>query len=242
MPSSKHAWNVLGTDGRNGILNVRSSIKSPPELAVAYVPESWRVIDKPELTDSSKFLSIPVDHVDILFFFFFFFPPREKLNGIESTLLDIPDHFPTQVITVQVAGKGRLPTISIPHGGPHGTFIPEFNPSALAMALEGYLINIINYTGSLGFGFGQKYVDALIGRAGELDVNDCYGSIQHLIELGLSQEGSGKQFVQGGSHGGFLSAHLIGRRPDFFSDIPDWALERTNKLDRGLCNGSVFPI
>ncbi|KAF8522762.1 Alpha/Beta hydrolase protein [Hysterangium stoloniferum] len=216
-PSSKHAWNVLGTDGKNGILGVRSSLKSPPELAVAYVPESWRVIDKPELTDST----------------------REKLNGIESTLLDIPDHFPTQVITVQVAGKGGLPTISIPHGGPHGTFIPEFNPSALAMALEGYLINLINYTGSLGF--GQKYVDALIGRAGELDVNDCYGSIQHLIELGLSQEGPGKQFVQGGSHGGFLSAHLIGQHPDFFSasvmrnpviavgeiasvsDIPDWA-------------------
>ncbi|KAF8495099.1 hypothetical protein BU17DRAFT_103653 [Hysterangium stoloniferum] len=86
-PSSKYAWNVLGTDGKNGILGVRSFIKSPPELAVAYMPESWRVIDKPELTASNK----------------------EKPNGIDSILLDIPDHFPTQVITVQVAGKGRLP-------------------------------------------------------------------------------------------------------------------------------------
>ncbi|KAF8490884.1 hypothetical protein BU17DRAFT_104099 [Hysterangium stoloniferum] len=86
-PSSKYAWNVLGTDGKNGILGVRSFIKSPPELAVAYMPESWRVIDKPELTASNN----------------------EKPNGIDSILLDIPDHFPTQVITVQVAGKGRLP-------------------------------------------------------------------------------------------------------------------------------------
>jgi len=216
-PRSNYAWNVLGTDGKNGILAVRSTIKSPPELAVAHVPESWRVIDRPNLSASTL----------------------EKLNGIESTLLDIPDHFPTQVITVQVAGKGGLPTISVPHGGPHVAFTQEFNPSVLAMALEGYLINMINYTGSLGF--GQKYVDALIGRAGELDVHDCYASIQHLIALGFSQEGPGKQFVQGGSHGGFLSAHLIGQYPDFFSasvmrnpviatgeiasvsDIPDWA-------------------
>ncbi|KAF8513897.1 Alpha/Beta hydrolase protein [Hysterangium stoloniferum] len=74
---------------------------------------------------------------------------------------------------------------------------------------------MINYTGSLGF--GQKYVDALISRAGELDVNDFYGSIQHLIGLGRSQEGPGKEFMQGGSHGGFLSAHFIGQHLDFFS-------------------------
>ncbi|KAF8511565.1 hypothetical protein BU17DRAFT_97132 [Hysterangium stoloniferum] len=152
-PSSKHAWNVLGTDGKNGILGIRSSIKSPPELAVAYVPESWRVIDKPELTAST----------------------REKLNGIESTLLDIPDHFPTQVITVQVAGRG------------------------------GYLLYL------------YPMADALIGRAGELDVNDCYGSIQHLIGLGRSQEGPGKDASV------MRNPVIAAREIASVSDIPDWA-------------------
>lgn len=67
------------------------------------------------------------------------------------------------------------------------------------------LVNLINYTGSTGY--GQKYIDRLLGVAGTLDVQDCYNAIQHLIRLGYSEAGRGKQFVQGGSHGGFLAAH-----------------------------------
>ena len=73
------------------------------------------------------------------------------------------------------------------------------------------VINLVNYTGSLGF--GQQYVDKLIGQAGSLDVQDCYQSAKYLIKIGIASEGPGKQFVQGGSHGGFLSAH---RKCNFF--------------------------
>jgi hypothetical protein len=62
-----------------------------------------------------------------------------------------------------------------------------------------------NYTGSLGF--GEKYVRKLLGECGTLDVGDCMASVRHLIELGVSEEGVGKQLIQGGSHGGFLTAH-----------------------------------
>lgn len=64
---------------------------------------------------------------------------------------------------------------------------------------------MVNYTGSLGF--GQDWVEALLGRCGELDVGDVIASAKHLVELGIAEEGKGKQFVSGGSHGGFLSAH-----------------------------------
>lgn len=92
---------------------------------------------------------------------------------------------------------------------------------------------MINYTGSLGF--GETYVRKLIGQAGTLDVNDCIASVRHLIKIGKSESGPGKQFVQGGSHGGFLTAHrkllnrcrsrfvlnvfhtVIGQHPDVFS-------------------------
>ena len=62
-----------------------------------------------------------------------------------------------------------------------------------------------NYTGSLGF--GQEKVDALVGKSGYLDVEECFAASKYLVKEGYSVEGSGKQFVAGGSHGGFLGAH-----------------------------------
>ncbi|GJJ12040.1 hypothetical protein Clacol_006281 [Clathrus columnatus] len=214
-----YSWTITNTDGRQAVLAVKSSMTSPPELMLGQLSSSssWQTIDRPVLSHST----------------------REQLDTLCSEIISIPDRYPTEVITLRLSKKKPLPMISIPHGGPHVTSTPEFNPSAICLALEGYLINMINYTGSLGF--GQKHVDALIGRAGELDVQDSYHAVQHLIQSGFAETGQGKQFVQGGSHGGFLAAHLIGQYPGFFSaavmrnpvistgeilsvsDIPDWA-------------------
>ena len=68
-------------------------------------------------------------------------------------------------------------------------------------------ISLPNYTGSLGYGDG--FVQRLIGNCGKTDVEDCYASIRHLIDSGIAEEGPGKQFLTGGSHGGFLVAHRM---------------------------------
>jgi acylaminoacyl-peptidase len=70
-------------------------------------------------------------------------------------------------------------------------------------------VSLPNYTGSLGYGDG--FVQRLVvpGNCGKLDVEDCYASIRHLIEIGIAEEGLGKQFLMGGSHGGFLVAHRM---------------------------------
>jgi len=64
-----------------------------------------------------------------------------------------------------------------------------------------------NYTGSPGF--GEAFLQELVGRCGELDVQDCMASTKHLISLGISKEGPGMQLITGGSHGGFLTAHRM---------------------------------
>lgn len=66
-------------------------------------------------------------------------------------------------------------------------------------------VSLVNYTGSIGF--GETYVRKLLGQCGALDVQDCIASVNHLISIGVSESGPGKQLIQGGSHGGFLSAH-----------------------------------
>jgi acylaminoacyl-peptidase len=87
-------------------------------------------------------------------------------------------------------------------------------------------------------GFGEKYIQKLLGHCGTMDVQDVIESVNELIRLGISEHG--RQVIQGGSHGGFLTAHLIGQYPTLFnaavmrnpvtsagelaaSDIPDWA-------------------
>jgi acylaminoacyl-peptidase len=60
-------------------------------------------------------------------------------------------------------------------------------------------------------GYGDRYVQRLVvpGNCGKLDVEDCHASVRYLIEQGIAEEGPGKQFLMGGSHGGFLVAHRM---------------------------------
>ncbi|KAG5643652.1 hypothetical protein DXG03_000532 [Asterophora parasitica] len=139
---------------------------------------------------------------------------ESKLSTLRASIIQIPDRYPTETIVIQSA-----------------------NPPQEKRDVWPYTISLPNYTGSLGF--GESAVRALLGNCGTLDVGDCIASTRHLIQLGISVEGPGKQLVTGGSHGGFLTGHLIGQYPEVFSaavlrnpvisageisttDIPDW--------------------
>ncbi|KAJ8519578.1 hypothetical protein ONZ45_g3475 [Pleurotus djamor] len=219
-----YSWTVLGTDGEDRILCSRSTPTSPSDIILLQldandlqVKPAVRVVDAPILDD------------DLL----------AALEGVSVNIESIPGRFPTEAIVYKPLSKAEdssPPLITIPHGGPHGTVTTAFSAGTVALALEGFTLSLPNYTGSLGF--GEKYVSALLGHCGSLDVEDCIASVRHLVDTGVAVMGKGKQFVSGGSHGGFLTAHLIGQYPDIFSaaalrnpvvsvgemksDIPDW--------------------
>jgi acylaminoacyl-peptidase len=124
--------------------------------------------------------------------------------------------------------------LAYPHGGPHSAFDSGFYLSFAALTLSGYDVLLINYRGSLGF--GQASIDSLPGRIGTNDVADCVAATRAASALRQYKS----MGVIGGSHGGFLSAHLIGQHPTLFgaavlrnpvinlstmvgtSDIRDW--------------------
>lgn len=70
-----------------------------------------------------------------------------------------------------------------------------------------------NYHGSLGR--GQRFAHSLLGKCGTLDVEDCHDCIVQLIKGG--QDSDLPLYVDGGSHGGFLALHLVGRYPEEFT-------------------------
>ena len=83
-------------------------------------------------------------------------------------------------------------------------------------------------------GYGEKYIQKLLGECGTLDVADCIATVEELINLGLSEPG--RQIVQGGSHGGFLAAHRKSQPP-----LPHVTLNRSNVLTDELGSHRTIP-
>lgn len=101
----------------------------------------------------------------------------------------------------------------------------------------GYAVLLVNYRGSSGA--GQNSLNHLVGRIGKSDVADCVlATVQAYIHYPWVD--SNRAVLVGGSHGGFLVAHLSAHYPDMYkavvarnpiidvasmaitSDIPDW--------------------
>lgn len=104
------------------------------------------------------------------------------------------------------SGKGRVPLIVYPHGGPHSSSLNSFSPGVAAMLLSGFAVMHINFRGSLGL--GQDSLESLPGRAGVQDVSEVLQATQWALQSGapciLDENKVG---YVGGSHGGFLGAH-----------------------------------
>lgn len=83
-------------------------------------------------------------------------------------------------------------------------------------------------------------MNSLLGKIGQNDVEDCFRALEVVLKRRYLKIDDVDVFYQGGSHGGFLGAHLIGQFPDVFNacvlrnpvinlasmfnstDIPDW--------------------
>ncbi|RZF34360.1 hypothetical protein LSTR_LSTR008899 [Laodelphax striatellus] len=138
----------------------------------------------------------------------------------------------------EVSEGSTLPVILWPHGGPHGNFVNAFNNDAALFSLLGFGVIMINYRGSTGM--GENCVKYLLGKIGDADVKDCQQIAEELCSMERLKFDGKRKVLFGGSHGGFLSAHLIGQYPESYkaaclrnpvvdvlsmpaiTDIPDW--------------------
>ncbi|XP_065909375.1 acylamino-acid-releasing enzyme-like isoform X1 [Dysidea avara] len=147
---------------------------------------------------------------------------------IASTSCDLVDHLsweiiplrPTdgdqlnyEAILIKSTKETTLPALYVfPHGGPHSSFNCEFQQQVVFFANLGFAVLMVNYRGSLGF--GKDSVDSLLGEVGKQEINDVHSAALHVIQLGMVD--GNKVVVCGGSHGGFISIHLVGQYPDFY--------------------------
>lgn len=175
--------------------------------------------------------------------------PEDADCYLESILLTPHDY----------EGTDALPLIVVPHGGPHSCFTTAFMAGYvfLASSLRAAVL-LVNFRGSTGF--GQTVVDSLPGHIGRRDVDDVIAAAEEVLSGRVSGVVADRRKVSvvGGSHGGFLAAHLIGQRPDMFrsaamrnpvidltamaatSDIPDWCASETRSTAEGHSETAAF--
>ncbi|XP_028784170.1 acylamino-acid-releasing enzyme isoform X2 [Neltuma alba] len=234
---SDFSWSLLALDGNN-IISVLSSPVDVPEISYGTIIEkknnakawSWSNVPSPIFRCSDKV--------------------RSLLSSLQFSVMKIPVKVASDNLTkgarkpieaIFVSSKTKKndacdPLIAILHGGPHAVSVSSFSKSLAFLSSLAYSLLIVNYRGSIGF--GEEALQSLPGKAGSQDVEDVITAVDHVISLGLASPS--KIAVLGGSHGGFLTTHLIGQAPEKFvaaavrnpvcnlslmvgiTDIPDW--------------------
>ncbi|KAK1439527.1 hypothetical protein QVD17_05347 [Tagetes erecta] len=239
--NSNHSWSLLALDGNN-ILAVCSSLVDVPQIKYGSITKEdskdaiWRWLDVSSPTSES--------HEKV----------KSLLSSLQFDILTIPVKNDSEnpkkgagnpIEAIYVSSKSKHedcdPLIVILHGGPHGVSSSCFSKTSGFLASIGYSLLIVNYRGSIGF--GEEALQSILGKIGSQDVNDVLAAVDHAIDMGLANPS--KIMVLGGSHGGFLTTHLIGQAPDKFvaaaarnpvcnlalmvstSDIPDWCFVET---------------
>ncbi|KAG0142926.1 hypothetical protein CROQUDRAFT_135262 [Cronartium quercuum f. sp. fusiforme G11] len=239
-------WNTNGTDS---ILASHSQTTQPPIICLGTLAANgsitWNKIER--LQTKTKI--------------------EQQLSKTSTQVMKLPpnEYGPTEIVftsgtsfdvkNISLSSE-PLPVIIAPHGGPHSTSVNEFSPVTAAFALLGYSTAYINYPGSLGY--GQKWVYHLIKHLGQADVESSKLALDFLRSS--KRVHPRRAFVNGGSHGGFITAHLTSRYPDLFaaacmrnpvvdlvgtaaggSDIPDWSFAEAD-LPFPLTGNSRAPV
>ena len=107
--------------------------------------------------------------------------------------------------------RKKYPLLQVIHGGPFAaagdSFSYRWNPHVLAS--RGHVVAQVNYHGSSGFGFAFR--DSIMGRQGELELQDIEAGSDWLLAQRWADPR--KLSATGGSYGGFLVAWMNGHLP-----------------------------
>jgi dipeptidyl aminopeptidase/acylaminoacyl peptidase len=114
------------------------------------------------------------------------------------------------------------------HGGPEGQDGFSWDPWALFLSQEGYVVLEPNYRGSTGY--GEKFRNLNVEDSGGGELDDVVAGARYLIDQGLADRK--RLGIGGGSHGGTMVAYAITKHPEMFKV----ALELYGVVDRATYN------
>jgi dipeptidyl aminopeptidase/acylaminoacyl peptidase len=95
----------------------------------------------------------------------------------------------------------RPPLLVLSHGGPTSHVAPRLSLDIAFWTSRGFAVADVNYRGSTGY--GRAYREALRGRWGEVDVEDCTAVARWLVDR--NEVDPARLAIRGGSAGGFTT-------------------------------------
>ncbi len=106
----------------------------------------------------------------------------------------------------------NLPTVILPHGGPHARDYWSYQPQVQMLANAGYAVIQVNFRGSTGY--GKRFMEAGYGNWGSKIQDDILLATKYAIQQGISDKN--RICIFGASFGGYSALQSAINQPDLY--------------------------
>jgi dipeptidyl aminopeptidase/acylaminoacyl peptidase len=111
------------------------------------------------------------------------------------------------------AGAAPRPVVLFVHGGPTSLDLDDWSPEVQAYVDAGFVVAMVNYRGSIGY--GREWRDALVRNIGGPELEDVNAGLADLVARGVADPD--RAVVAGWSWGGYVTLLELGKHPDLWS-------------------------
>jgi len=109
--------------------------------------------------------------------------------------------------------RGPFPVMMFVHGGPTWYDLDNWEPEVQAYVDLGFVVGMVNYRGSLGY--GREWRDTLIGNIGGPELEDVNAGLRDLVSRGLADPE--RAVIAGYSWGGYVTLLEVGKHPELWT-------------------------
>ena len=107
---------------------------------------------------------------------------------------------------------GPFPVLMFVHGGPTWFDLDRWHPEVQAYVDAGFVVGMVNYRGSVGY--GREWRDALIANIGGPELEDVNAGLADLVARGVADPE--RAVVGGHSWGGYVTLLELGKHPELW--------------------------
>ena len=108
---------------------------------------------------------------------------------------------------------GPFPVLMFVHGGPTSLDLDRWQPEVQAYVEAGFVVGLVNYRGSTGY--GRAWRDELIGNIGGPELEDVNAGLDDLVARGVADPT--RAVVAGYSWGGYVTLLELGKHPELWT-------------------------